>query len=176
MDTNKPEAAIVIFGRVARIDPEDADTRYFLGQAESAASQHIRQAIAAFESALSIDPFHVSAAFASAQAYMRSGDQAKVREHLARFQHLTAAKLGEPMTLVYGEQGKYSQVESIAPGGIESVPPAIPVRFVNVTKDSGLPTTARPSPAGPTSTAAGYLGSGACVFDYDGDGKPDIFC
>ena len=27
----------------------------------------------------------------------------------------------------------------------------------------------------PPSTLADFLGSGACVFDYDGDGKPDIF-
>ena len=33
---------------------------------------------------------------------------------------------------------------------------------------------AAPAPAGSASTAAGYLGSGACVFDYDGDGRPDI--
>ncbi|MDE3136295.1 MAG: VCBS repeat-containing protein [Acidobacteriota bacterium] len=172
MDTNKPEAALDAFERVARIDPEDADTRFFIGKLNLQLRRY-PAAIAAFESALKIDPFHVSAEFALAQAYMRSGDQAKAREHLARFQHLTTAKLGEPMTLVYGQQGKYSQAVAAA-GGVESVPPEIPVRFVDVTKDSGLPTAVRPAPADLASTAAGYLGSGACVFDYDGDGKPDI--
>jgi tetratricopeptide (TPR) repeat protein len=172
MDTNKAEAALDAFERVARIDPGDADTKYFIGKLNMQLARY-PAAIAAFESALRIDPFHVSAEFALAQAYMRSGDQAKAREHLARFQHLTAAKLGQPMTLVYGQQGKYSQVVD-APGGVESVPPAIPVRFVDVTKGSGLPTTAGPAPAGAASTAAGYLGSGACVFDYEGDGRPDI--
>jgi tetratricopeptide (TPR) repeat protein len=172
MDTNKPEAALDAFERVAHIDPEDADTRFFIGKLNLQLRRY-PAAIAAFEGALRIDPYHVSAEFALAQAYMRSGDQAKARGHLARFQHLTAAKLGAPMTLVYGQQGKYSMAQDAA-GGIESVPPSISVRFVDVTRDSGLPTSVRPSPAGPASTAAGYLGSGACVFDYDGDGKPDI--
>jgi hypothetical protein len=68
-------------------------------------------------------------------------------------------------------------------------PLAIPVHFVNVTPFSGLPRMGpvvatrtrpggeRPSTGGepPSPTLASFLGSGACVFDYDGDGKPDIF-
>ena len=88
----------------------------------------------------------------------------------------SAAKLGAPMSLTYGDQGKYSLAEIIS-AGAEEIPHEIPVHFVDVTSESGLPTRAMP-PAiqeGAQATVADSYGSGACVFDYDGDGRPDIF-
>jgi hypothetical protein len=70
------------------------------------------------------------------------------------------------------------------------VPAAIPVQFVNVTAISGLPqflratatTSARAGRQRPRAvdgsgadTLANFLGSGACIIDFDGDGLPDIF-
>ncbi len=163
------------FERVATIDPDDADTQYFLGQDYMALHEYPK-AIAAFDRALKINPFHVSAEFALAQAFQRSGETPRARTHLVRFQHLVAAKLGTPMSLTYGDQGKYSLAEIISTGA-EEIPHAIPVHFVDVTAESGLPSHTAP----PTiekeaqATAANSYGSGACVFDYDGDGRPDIF-
>ncbi len=80
----------------------------------------------------------------------------------------------------------------------EPVPPAVPVHFVNVTSLSGLPAQPPSALRKPTVKSASlrakrphkpesesqpeeprpvakFLGSGACIFDYDGDGKPDIF-
>ncbi len=85
-------------------------------------------------------------------------------------------KLGAPMSLVYGEQGKYSLAEQIS-SALAPVLPAIQVHFEDVTADSGLPLMANTTGVG--ATAGGVplepAGRGACIFDFDGDGRPDIF-
>ena len=194
----KPEAAIVDFQKVEQIDPSDPDTHYFLGLLHSEQQQYAK-AIPQYQTALRLNPFHLSAEFGLAQAMLRSGDKEGARIHLARFQHMNAEKLGTPISFTYGDQGKYSLGEEMVPAP-EPVPPAIPVRFVNATSAAGLPAPRSPSvsverlaneegsmkyeaknPAAPASapagapTLAGFLGSGACVIDYDTDGKPGIF-
>jgi tetratricopeptide (TPR) repeat protein len=171
------EAAIGAFSRVAAMDANDADTQYFLGVLRAQLQQYDK-AIAAFARALALNPFHVSAEFGLAQAYQRAGDADHAKEHLARFQQLTQEKLGTPMSPVYGEQGKYSLAEQVTPP-LPAFPPAIPVRFVAATAEAGLPVSSgwrgeamRETTREPT--AATLLGSGACVFDYDGDGRPDL--
>ena len=190
--------AIEYFEKVAALDPNDADTQYFLGLLYSQEQQY-DTAIKAFENALKLSPFHLSAEFGLAQALQRSGDKTAAKEHLDRFQHMTATKTGKPISATYGEQGKYSLVQSMVPAP-ETVPPAIPVHFVVVTPASGLPsqppatnpahvrpassTQRNPKPEASDASAvpsaenhslASFLGSGACILDYDGDGKPDIF-
>ncbi|MGH9732226.1 MAG: FG-GAP-like repeat-containing protein [Candidatus Acidiferrales bacterium] len=169
------DVSAVDFERVAAIDPDDADTQYFLGQDYMALHEYPK-AIAAFERALKMNAFHVSAEFALAQAFQRSGETPDARTHLVRFQHLVAAKLGAPMSLTYGDQGKYSLAEIVS-AGAEVIPHAIPVHFVDVTSESGLPTRAMPPAIHGSAQIAevSSYGSGACVFDYDGDGRPDIF-
>ena len=192
------DAAIAAFQRVAEIDPADADTQYFLGLLYSQQQQYDK-AIASYQNALRLNAFHLSAVFGMAQAQQRSGDKAAAKENLEKFQHMSAEKLGKPISFVYGEQGKYSLAQTMTPAP-EAVPPAIPVHFVNVTSLSGLPSQAANAAAGrvrPAGTAASktpsaeapvasasaaspqslanFLGSGACIIDYDGDGKPDIF-
>jgi tetratricopeptide (TPR) repeat protein len=182
-----PDAAREDFEKVAAIDPNDAGTQYFLGYLASQAQKYA-EAVAAFKRAIELDPFHASAEYGLSQAEQHMGDADGAKAHLERFQRITDEKLGAPVRFLYGEQGKYSfGQEMTAPA--EPVPPAIPVTFVNVTSISGLPlapavaaTRARPGgkhliPVGeaPASTLASFLGSGACVFDYDGDAKPDIF-
>ncbi|MGB8581802.1 MAG: CRTAC1 family protein, partial [Candidatus Sulfotelmatobacter sp.] len=80
-------------------------------------------------------------------------------------------KIGAPMSLAYGEQGKYSRaVES--PSAVLKAPAQIKVRFVDVTREAGI--VAKPD-AGYSSMPGGPPGPGACFLDYDGDGRPDIF-
>ena len=158
------------FHHVVEIDPDDADTWYFLGAAYSQAKQ-FQQAIDAFEHALKLNPLHASAQFGLSRAYQQSGDSSHAREHLVRFQYITQRKLGAPISLAYGEQGKYSLTEQ-SPSGPPKVLAQIPVKFVDVTIKAGLLT--KPNLA-PGSEFGSSFGPGACFLDYDGDGKPDIF-
>jgi len=162
-------AAIDAFRRVTEIDPNDADTWYFLGSAYAQLKQ-FPEAMAAFEHALKIDPHHASAQFGLARAYQQSGQADPAHEAMKKFQHITQNKLGSPISLAYGEQGKYSRAEE-SPMAVGKVPAAIPVRFVDVTAEAGI--VSRPKPAI-------YIikdlnpGPGACFLDYDADGKVDV--
>jgi Flp pilus assembly protein TadD len=195
-------AAIENFQKAAALDSYDADTQYFLGLIYSQQQQY-DQAIAAFRRAISLNPFQVSAEFGLAQALQRTDDTAHAKEHFDKFQHLTSQKLGKPISFIYGEQGKYSLAEIMQPAP-EPVPPAMPVHFTNVTSALGFAmrsesvqpvATAEGPPASPannmphntvrprrppvkrndTDSLAHFLGSGACIIDHDGDGKPDVF-
>lgn len=191
----KPDAAIADFEKVEQIDPDDPDTHYFLGLLH-AEQQHYDKAIPEFETALKLNPFHLSAEFGLAQALLRSGHRDDAKTHLARFQQMNAQKLGSPISFTYGDQGKYSLAEEMI-AAPEPVAALTPVHFVNVTSASGLPTKRGAPPkdeqkretpqlsgsdaSESNGAAAGspslgqFLGAGACVIDYDGDGKPDVF-
>ncbi len=169
-NSDNPQGSVDAFRRVTEIDPNDADSWYFLGAALAQLKQY-PQAIDAFQHALKLNPLHASGEFGIARAYQQSGDAAKAREHLVRFQHITQSKLGSPIGLAYGDQGRYSLVEE-AVGAAEKALPPIPVRFVPMTDGAGLTSKASP---GPATDLASFLGPGACFLDYDGDGKPDLF-
>lgn len=167
-----PEKAVEAFRRVTDIDPNDADTWYFLGSTYAQLKQ-FPQAIESFDHALKIDPLHASAQFGLSRAYQQSGDADKAREGLKKFQYITQNKLGSPISLAYGEQGKYSRAEE-SPVVVQKVAEQIPVKFVDVTKEAGIMSRLGPSNLVVDSPLP-IEGAGACFLDYDGDGKIDIF-
>jgi tetratricopeptide (TPR) repeat protein len=189
--SGQPQNAAADFEKVAAIDPNDADTHYFIGYLASRRQQYNR-ATTAFQRAVAIDPFHASAQEGLADAEQHLGDADGAKTHRERFQQIVSERLGKPIRPIYGEEGKYSLAQQMSEP--EPVPPAIPVHFVNVSSAAGLPSQ-KPTrreisrkaargkrqtvPAGDAGAAPGtlahFLGSGACVFDYDGDGLPDIF-
>lgn len=169
-NSDNPQGSVEAFRHVTEIDPNDADSWYFLGAASAQLKQY-PQAIDAFQHALKLNPLHASAEFGIARAYQQSGDATHAREHLVRFQHITQNKLGSPIGLAYGDQGRYSTVEE-AVGAAEKALPPIAVRFLPVTESAGLAPKASSAAA---TDLASFLGPGACFLDFDGDGKPDIF-
>ncbi|HXY16442.1 MAG TPA: tetratricopeptide repeat protein, partial [Terriglobales bacterium] len=126
------DGAITAFHRALDVGGDDADTWYFLGSVFSQAKQYDR-AINAFNRALKLNSFHASAEFGLSRDYQQSGDLTRAREHLTRFQYITQNKLGSPISLAYGEQGKYSLAEESLAAQAK-VPPQIAVKFVDVTK------------------------------------------
>jgi tetratricopeptide (TPR) repeat protein len=169
-NSDNPQGAVDAFRHVTEIDANDADSWYFLGAASAQLKQY-PQATDAFQHALRLNRLHASAEFGIARAYQQSGDAAQAREHLVRFQHITQNKLGSPVGLAYGDQGKYSLAEE-SPGAGDKAPAPIAVRFVPVTDRAGLISK---SSAGTSHDLPSFLGPGACFLDYDGDGEPDIF-
>ncbi|HMB84650.1 MAG TPA: FG-GAP-like repeat-containing protein, partial [Terriglobales bacterium] len=163
-------SAIDAFRRVTEIDANDADTWYFLGST-CAQLKQFPEAIAAFEHALKIDPHHASAEFGLARAYQQSGQADPAHEAMKKFQYITQNKLGAPISLSYGEQGKYSRAEE-SPVAVEKVAEAIPVTFRPVTDSAGI--VSQPSAANGNDLAS-FLGPGACFLDYDNDGRIDVF-
>ena len=169
-NTGDAQAAIDAFKHVTEIDPNDADTWYFLGTAYVQAKQ-FPQAIEAFDHALKLNPLHASAEFGLSRAYQQFSDVEHAREHLKKFQYITQNKIGAPMSLAYGEQGQYSRaVES--PQVVLKAPAPIKVQFVDVTAAAGVITK---GDSASDNSMASYLRPGACFFDYDNDGKVDVF-
>ena len=169
-NTGDAQAAIDAFKHVIEIDANDADTWYFLGASYVQARQ-FPQAIEAFQHALQLNPLHASAEFGLSRAYQQSTDLDHAREHLKKFQYITQNKLGAPVSLAYGEQGKYSRaVES--PSAVLKAPAQIKVQFVDVTARTGLVPSSAPSRR---DGLRSFFAPGACFFDYDSDGRPDIF-
>lgn len=151
----KTDEAIADFQKALKIDPNDPDAYYFLGTFYSQ-QQNYAQAIEEFQQALKINPLHASAEFGLGRALQRSGKTDEAREHLKRFEYLTHNKISAPITLTYGEQGRYSVAQDVITNE-PAVGPMIPVTFV------------------PQELGAGKTGgAGICMIDVDGDGKFDI--
>src|SRR5258708_20243667 len=152
-DNGEQEKGIEAFQHITQIAPDEPDAFYFIGYLKSQLQKY-DEAVLAYKSALAIFPFHASAEFGLAKAYQRGGDVESAREHLQKFQKMTAAKTGIPFGAGYGDQGKFSLAE-YAKNGLLKTPAAIPVSYT------------------PQGLAVGPS-AGACFFDYDGGGRPDL--
>ncbi|MGC1782817.1 MAG: FG-GAP-like repeat-containing protein [Acidobacteriaceae bacterium] len=163
-----PQETIDDFKRVVLLDPRDADTHYMLGSAYME-NKNYPEAILQFQQALRINPLHASAEFGLARALQRSGKIEAAKQHFQRFQHITSEKLGSPMTLVYGEMGRYSLAQSLHTGAAQ-VGPMIPVRFVREPIGSGFNSSSSKVDV----SRQDQPGGGACMLDIFGDGRSDL--
>jgi len=153
-DLGDAEKGVEAFTHVTQIANE-ADPWYFVGYLNSQL-QRYDQAIAAFQKALALFPYHASAEFGLARAYQRNGNADGAKEHLAKFQKITADHLGTPFGAGYGDQGRFSLAE-LPRSSAQNAPAAIPVQFTSAM------------------LLVNFSSGGACFLDYDGDGKPDLF-
>src|SRR5271157_4125134 len=156
----KTAEAIADFQKVLKIDPTDPDAYYFLGTFYSQ-QQDYPKAIEAFQQALKINPLHASAEFGLARALQRSGNTDEAKVHLKKFEHLTRDKISAPITLTYGEQGRYSVAQDVITTD-PAVGPMIPVTFVAQALGGAV--------KGVTTASGG----GVCMIDVDGDGHLDV--
>lgn len=172
----KTQEAIDAFQKVLKLDPNDPDTHYFLGTMYSQEQQYDK-AIPEFEAALKLKPLNASAEFGLARALQRSGKTAEARSHLQTFEHLTKTKISSPITLTYGEQGRYSTAQDVI-STEPQVGPMIPVKLVSQPLGATTTSTARTQPAGSRkeSNQANITlpPGGMCMIDIDGDGRVDL--
>ncbi len=155
-DSADTEKAIAAFQHVEKIAPDEPDAFYFEGFLLSQLQKY-DEGITAFKKALELAPYHASAQFGLARAYQRKGDTEAARDGMKHFQKLTSEHLGTPFGAGYGDQGKFSLAEFVH-GTESNAAVEIPVHYA-----------ARPL------TEATGASTGVCLFDYDGDGKPDLF-
>src|SRR5271166_17977 len=160
----KSAEAIDAFQRVLKIDPNDPDTHYFLGTMYSQQQQYDK-AIAEFQATLRLKPLHASAEFGLARAFQRAGNTDAAREHLQTFEHLTKTNISAPITLSYGEQGRYSTAQEVITQE-PKVGPMIPVTFV--AQPIGPATASSPA------ATSGKAGGGICILDVAGSGHFDL--
>jgi tetratricopeptide (TPR) repeat protein len=170
-DLGEAEKGATAFRHVTEIAPTEADPYYFVGYLETQLQKY-DEAVVAFQKALARYPYHASAEFGLARALQRKGDTAAAREHLARFQKITTQQLGAPFGAAYGDQGRFSLAELVR-GDSTDAPRAIAVRF---TPQPLLAAARGEHEQAGAGAGVGFAPStGACFFDYDGDGKPDLF-
>jgi tetratricopeptide (TPR) repeat protein len=127
---NEPAKSRAYFERVLALDPKDADTWYFVGMIDMEAGD-LPRALLDFRHALEINPLHASAQFGLARCLQRQGKTEPAQAALASFQHITAAKIGYPVSHIYGEEGRYAHAEDAAIH-VSAVSPAIAVKYNDV--------------------------------------------
>lgn len=160
---NETQKAVDAFKKVLAIDPSDGDTLYQLGSLQIELHD-LPAAVVAFQKALQVDPLHASSEFGLARALQRDGKVNEAHVALERFQHITSAKLGSPMSHTYGDEGKYGRVEDAS---IESpqVIAMIPVVFIEAWRWA-----ASAAHVATSSTSSG----GACLIDLQENGRSDL--
>jgi tetratricopeptide (TPR) repeat protein len=186
---SRPRPALEDFQKAAALDAEDSAAQSWIGRCYEDL-QDYTHALAAFQTALKLDPLSATAEAGIAEAGAKTG-ASDTATHLARSKRLIQQGLSKLSGGAYGASGKYSFAAEIPPPTI--VAPAAPIHFVDVTSTSGLaaraatpirgrgraPRSARataPARAGEDiQNLSDFLGSGACVFAFDGDRKPSIF-
>jgi tetratricopeptide (TPR) repeat protein len=163
MDAANQKVAIEDMRKVTAIDPSDADAHYFTGSLDLSLG-NFAEAIQEFQTALKLNPKHASAEFGLARALQRAGKTQEAHEHLKIFQHFTQAKISAPLSVGYGERGRYSTMEEMKVPA-EAVGAMIPVRF-----------EAHSLPGAESNFVVGSLaaGAGACVIDIEGPGSQDL--
>ena len=155
LDSGNQESALKAFQHAADLDPQDADSHYYVGSIDLALKDY-DHAIAELDKALQISPLHASAQYGLARALQRSGKSAEAREHVQRFQKITQEKVGTIFSDNYGEQGHYATAEDMQEPPVTAAE-MIPVTFVS--------TESRPA------QHASMDGAGACILGLEGNGQ-----
>ena len=183
---NRPEDALAAFQRVLKIDSRDTGANVNLGQLYAQQKKYL-EAIAVFRTALTAEPYNLTALYNLGLALTRNNERAEGQQMIQRFQQLRQTGAGTTIGQNYLEQGRYA--EAVASTGAESelIERALPeVKFTDATAIM-LPPVAAKSGAPPLGAdltlgvnidakrgLAGALNGSATLFDYDVDGDLDL--
>ena len=180
---NDSDEALTDFRKVLEIDANDVGANVNAGQI-LAQKRDYAGAIKYFETAYKTEPFNLTAIYNLATSLQRSGEREKAAELLKRFQTLRDTSAGVNIGLNYLEQGRYA--EALASNGTESelVLPTDPtIKFTEATDYFFGIAANKKKLISPKSKneiqkqkLAKYQAKSdtATVFDYDGDGMPDL--
>jgi Tfp pilus assembly protein PilF len=189
---NRPEEAAVAFQHVLKIDPNDVGANVNLGQLLSQQKKY-PEAIADFRTALAVEPYSGTALYNLGTALMRANQRDEGQRVMAKFQELRQRGSGTTLGNNYLEQGRYA--EAVASTGAE---PELVDRTTPSVSFTDATASFFPGPAQQTQIVApasmlgnrfrsnemndlkrraiaASLGGSVTLFDYDGDGKLDLF-
>src|SRR5271156_6497 len=199
------DAAIADFQKVPALDPYDADTQYFLGliysqqqqydkaiasfqralalnpfqvSAEFGMAQALQRSGKTPEAKIHFDRFqHMTSQKLGKPVSFNYGEQGRYSR--AEVTHPAPEPVPQAMPVHFVNVTQAAGLPFAAArvattqlhGGADTTPSAAGSATLNGRKSR----TAKPAAQSPASTLAQFLGSGACIIDYNGDGKPDIF-
>ncbi|HKC63756.1 MAG TPA: FG-GAP-like repeat-containing protein, partial [Pyrinomonadaceae bacterium] len=169
---NRTDDAIAAFLHVLKIDPKDVGANVNLGQLY-AQQRNYAEAIKAFRTAVEVDPYNMTALYNLGLALTRNNQREEGQKAIQRFQELRQKGTGTTIGQNYLEQGHYA--EAIASTGAEPelVDRAVPaVTYVDAT--AAMLPIAKSSASQFSVRAPFWMGAGATLLDYDGDGDLDL--
>ena len=151
---NRGADALAAFTAVLRLDPGDVGASIGLGQARLQTGD-FAGAAAAFDAALTAEPFNATAAYNLSVSLSRAGRVQASRAPLARFQELRQSGTATTFGNKYLEQGRLAEAlvsTGLEPDLVQAGSPA--VRFVD-TPRPGAPAAGPPRAESPLSTPMG---------------------
>jgi tetratricopeptide (TPR) repeat protein len=167
------EDALASFARVLTIDPRDVGANVQMGQL-LAQQRKYDEASAAFRVALEEEPYNGTALYSLGTALLRAGRREEGQATLQRFQALRASGAATVVGQNYLEQGRYAEAVSSTGAEPELVDRRTPeVSFTDATAQV-FTTRGTPSRAG-SARRGRVTDGGMTLFDYDGDGRLDLF-
>jgi Tfp pilus assembly protein PilF len=189
------DKALSHFRQVLAGYPNDPATNYHLGLLFMRGRDY-EDAIRYFETVLQAEPFNVSALYNLAMVYLRSGERERGQKLMDEFRNIKgdeqAGGAGGTMGGQYQEEGRFAMAINqydLFPAAVSGATPD--VRFVNATDPAGISFThggtgqsqvfgrrlneTEKSREWIRSNLVPSFGSGAVFFDYNGDGKVDIY-
>ena len=183
---NRFEEGIAEFQKVLKVDPDDVGSNINVGQIFTQRKNYA-EAIAAFRRAIAAEPYNETALYNLGILLTRTGNKGEAQRVLQKFQELKQSGAGTTIGTNYLEGGHYAEAMVSNGSEPELVDKSTPeVKFTEVT-ESWLGATSDLSPnvnssrkqqkamSIPGLSESYALAAPIVLFDYNGDGKLDIF-
>jgi Tfp pilus assembly protein PilF len=168
---NQFDVAVAEFGKVLRIDPDDAGANVNAGQIYAQQKKYA-EAITAFRRALASEPYNETALYNLGLLLIRTGKKEEGQQLIQKFQQFRQSGAGTAIGANYLEGGHYAEAvvsTGAEPDLVDKRTPDVVFTDVTVT---ALPPFRDLKP--PRSKILGQAGGAIALFDFDGDSDLDL--